>query len=272
MDMIPGLWAVALVALGIGVIAFLATRIWWRNKVWDEAAVTLREAIPIWAHFGPFQNESHSALAMYIAHLLTRKPDASRHARSWAVRHEIAYRKEPATWENNRQQTIQSHPFRIQDGNGSPRSYFEGARARAHRLVRQQKEDLAIRLSASDALAAYLNLAVQERLLLSLEMQYLWGAFAQSASSATFEVPEDDLTMAHLIDWLVVHQGMNIEDAFGEVGDIRGLLEQNDPLFMAIAKRGSNAFNGTNEPDFFKALYAVDERLRTLVDPMRMEP
>ena len=270
-DMNSGLWTVAFAALGIGLVAFLATRMWWRKKVWDEAAVTLREAIPIWASFGPFQNESHSAMAVYISHLLTRGSDSSSHAQGWAVRHEMHYRKEPAIWEKNRQQTIQSHPFRIQDGHGSPRSYFEGVRARAHRLVGLQRQDLAIQLSASDELSAYLNLAVQERLLLSLEMQYLWGVFSQSASSASFDVPEDDLTMAHLIDWLVVHQGMNIEEAIGEASDIRGLLEENDPLFMAIAKRGSNAFNGTDEPDFFKALYAVDERLRALVDPMRQE-
>ena len=137
--------------------------------------------------------------------------------------------------------------------------YIETARVAAHAVVAEQHEDLRLRSEENGWLLTYLENPEYHGILLSLELQYLFGYFEEYSKGYKYPTTPEDRTLVHIIDWLMHYRKYDLDDARGEVFSLRELKNEGDTLFESIAKRGREAYIGIEHADFFNILKAFNE-------------
>ena len=99
----------ALILVVVIVVAALLWQ-WYRSHIFKRASGLARRVFPVWAAQGPFETGEESAAAMRYAYLAVfGQEEAERMGMAEAIsKHASAYDSNPAAWEQNRQQAMQS--------------------------------------------------------------------------------------------------------------------------------------------------------------------
>ena len=77
-----------------------------------------------------------------------------------------------------------------------------------------------------------------DKLLISFELQFLWGFFHEVVAEVTLPTNGYDRIKLHLIDWLVSARGYEISAAVREANVIEGLFNEDEPIFGSISGLG----------------------------------
>lgn len=99
-----------------------------------------------------------------------------------------------------------------------------------------------------------------DRTMLSIELQFLWGVFREVASKYP-ELPTDwyDRVKIHLIHYLVNSREFSFDDARDAANSIDHLWNEDDKLFAAIADLGKQAYLGDQPGGLSLAFNALHE-------------
>jgi len=104
-------------SLQVAVLILIATAVlaallwqWYRSHIFKRASGLARRVFPVWAAQGPFDSGEESAAAMRHAYLAVfGAEEAEKRGMVEAIsKHASAYDSNPAAWEQNRQQAMQS--------------------------------------------------------------------------------------------------------------------------------------------------------------------
>jgi len=104
-------------SLQVAVLILIATDVlaallwqWYRSHIFKRASGLARRVFPVWAAQGPFDSGEESAAAMRHAYLAVfGAEEAEKRGMVEAIsKHASAYDSNPAAWEQNRQQAMQS--------------------------------------------------------------------------------------------------------------------------------------------------------------------
>ncbi len=104
-------------SLQVAVLILIATAVlaallwqWYRAHIFKRASGLARRVFPVWAAQGPFDSGEESAAAMRYAYLAVfGSEEAEKRGMVEAIsKHAAAYDSNPAAWEQNRQQAMQS--------------------------------------------------------------------------------------------------------------------------------------------------------------------
>jgi hypothetical protein len=78
-------------------------------------------------------------------------------------------------------------------------------------------------------------------MLLSFELQFLWGFFHEYVQTTNLPVNGYDRIKLHLVERLIDDHGYDIKRATAEANSVEDLFNSGEPLFTAIAELGQRS-------------------------------
>ncbi|MDP3262451.1 MAG: hypothetical protein U1E06_07880 [Tabrizicola sp.] len=96
-------------------------------------------------------------------------------------------------------------------------------------------------------------------ILLSFELQFLWGVFHEFVQTKPLPTNGYDRILLHTIDWLVNERGYGFEEARHRVLATQSLFNEADPLFDLIAQSGKAFYHQRDTSQFSLALTQISD-------------
>lgn len=133
------------------------------------------------------------------------------------------------------------------------RKSLEMGRKMAGDTINSQREFLRERCDSDCVLRNHIEMR-GEILQISIELQFLWGFFAEHVKKYSLPAGEYERIQAHLIDWLTSYRGYKIDESVGEIREIARIYNMCDPIFEEISQAGGADYND-HDPSF---LYRIN--------------
>jgi len=97
------------------------------------------------------------------------------------------------------------------------------------------------------------------KLVLSFELQFLWGFFHEFVQTEEFPTNGYDRIKLHLLHRLVRVHGYELKEATAEANAVEDLFNEDDPLFREISRLGMLSFHAPVDEAMVLILRAIDE-------------
>lgn len=142
--------------------------------------------------------------------------------------------------------------------------HFRSGQEKAAELVGENRRTLAAEIirevgSGDRRLSPAADDEAFHKLVLSIELQVLWGLFSEHEKG--FDAPTNgyDRVMLSLIGWMCERYDYSWADALNEVKKAEYLYNNANPLFDVLAMEGRKAYRSPRADIFVRAIAALNE-------------